>query len=1172
MLKKHLFVGVGGSGGATLRYLARELQRRFEVLGWDGPIPPGFQFLHVDVPYKIDVIQKNVPVDLDGDFRYVNLAAPPHPGYDYYDRKDVESPKTSAAYLQWRTNPRATNPDVKDGAGQRRTVGRVVSVASFDRMAGELREAIDVRLNGPEATMGMTQLATMLVDAGRMTDEEADLDPDPRVYVFSGIAGGSGSGAYLDVVEALKAMAAGGAGWLNGPGGVITALYTAEVFSEIEGKPGIEPNSLGAICEQINAHEYERELPESAQELLSTVGRIPRGRRSGAIAFVVGASNGEIRFSSQHDVYQSVAKGFAALIAEPKLHHDFQTYGIPNLSNNPNPVKPKYASLIAGSTDRSHPFGALGFASVTLGNKLFADYASERMSKLAIERLLEGHREQFAGSDRRPDDMLLDELADQLATGFARRCGLSELNGDDQVIDGLLSGTGADTLEQRVSGVFDRVRNAELGKSAGKRAERKPTQWFEVLRSSFDQGAIEFAVSEQARLEKNGPKWAVETQIAITKATQEYVARYGFPLTLRLLNRLHSSMADSSSELRAEAIQIMGSETGWVADLKSHLKALNEKLKIASNNAAIKYGFDSYRESLLNMGRRTAREKGANLIDLAARELIPAVIADISTYHTLLRDQVDGEYKTLVESWPTNDVPAHLKATENEVLLLPQTEYDEKLRSLIAGIGFKESDGVGASAASTELKEDDAVAAATTEVILGSWPKDGQKATIAELVCISSEWSPSAMAANLGTGGIRRPESRLRVIGEDGTSGFNPALILGQASRWVKSRDGELAKTVNESMADWLNANTDPALQAKRGKLFQNGLATAIPMAAPLAAINHTAYTEIYVEPVAKRKTVFGDIPMSKKHPGYAGVSSCMAAADPGRAAAEIDARFNQAAKGEAVEIITYLEAQASPFVFSSVTESIARVWNTADSAESRSTFWTNRRARPIEEFVPLSHLRQRAFVRGWLISSILGSLTIDVEAPWSSGPITVWTPDGDVAFPDNLLAGDPYKSITALPAVLESAAIAFLEFAAGDTRVLDAYRALVDTGTGPEGIENPFTALPTVLATWLKSGQLPKPRKSGTAHPGVREEFAGTAEMSAAERVATVKSAFTTLLQSIRKDYGDLEIDDETFRFGHGLWGIQGLVTDSVNDLLVRVEELEANHLDGKTVTSMGL
>ncbi len=54
-MQPYMFIGVGGSGGKTLRYIWRELERQLDAAGWDKPhLPSCVGFLHIDLPHTYD--------------------------------------------------------------------------------------------------------------------------------------------------------------------------------------------------------------------------------------------------------------------------------------------------------------------------------------------------------------------------------------------------------------------------------------------------------------------------------------------------------------------------------------------------------------------------------------------------------------------------------------------------------------------------------------------------------------------------------------------------------------------------------------------------------------------------------------------------------------------------------------------------------------------------------------------------------------------------------------------------------------------------------------------------------------------------------------------------------------------------------------------------------------
>src|SRR5437764_4139089 len=107
MLQPFLFIGVGGSGGKTLRVIREELDHRLRAAGWDRDFPDAWQFLHVDVPKIADGDDPDLPPQLpkesyvglvQQDIKYKSVDAAIMTGA-HADQSLLES------FAGWRPNP-----------------------------------------------------------------------------------------------------------------------------------------------------------------------------------------------------------------------------------------------------------------------------------------------------------------------------------------------------------------------------------------------------------------------------------------------------------------------------------------------------------------------------------------------------------------------------------------------------------------------------------------------------------------------------------------------------------------------------------------------------------------------------------------------------------------------------------------------------------------------------------------------------------------------------------------------------------------------------------------------------------------------------------------------------------------------------------------------------------
>src|SRR5690554_1594047 len=141
MLRPFLLIGVGGSGGKTLRVIRDDLKRRLQQAGWEGDLPRAWQFLHVDVPTVADGNDPDLPEQLP-ERQYQGLVGT---GIDYRTI-DQAMTSTGGAHLKdalggWRPDPNRVNIPASKGAGQFRALGRVITVGNLNRVYDALQTA-----------------------------------------------------------------------------------------------------------------------------------------------------------------------------------------------------------------------------------------------------------------------------------------------------------------------------------------------------------------------------------------------------------------------------------------------------------------------------------------------------------------------------------------------------------------------------------------------------------------------------------------------------------------------------------------------------------------------------------------------------------------------------------------------------------------------------------------------------------------------------------------------------------------------------------------------------------------------------------------------------------------------------------------------------------------------
>ena len=255
MIQPFLFVGVGGSGGKTLRALKADLANLLGNLpGWTGGFPAMWQFLHIDTPFTQDgegfnarklepgeyLGLVNAGISLDSIIDNLLLH-----GFSSEELEEISAPlPRKGEYAK----------PVDQGAGQYRAIGRTVAISRLAQIRNKIATSID-NMTGGDAKAQMALLCDLL-------GEDAPSEFRPSVLVISSLAGGSGSGQFIDVSEAIKA-ARPKEQWVHDQTAI---LFAPDVFAD----PKITVKlPLASGCLENGGARNLKRLPRSIRNLAS---------------------------------------------------------------------------------------------------------------------------------------------------------------------------------------------------------------------------------------------------------------------------------------------------------------------------------------------------------------------------------------------------------------------------------------------------------------------------------------------------------------------------------------------------------------------------------------------------------------------------------------------------------------------------------------------------------------------------------------------------------------------------------------------------------------------------------------------------------------------------------------------------------------------------------------
>ena len=398
-------------------------------------------------------------------------------------------------------------------------------------------------------------------------------------------------------------------------------------------------------------------------------------------------------FNHGLDVYRGVGKAFAAFMANDEVQRQFQTYIIPNKAAAP--VAPSFNTTVA-NTSGGRACWSLGYANVSLGRSLFAEYAEGRLARVALDRLLRGHRENVVDVELRRDDVMIQERVEQAKFDFFKASGLYELGSENnQVLDALRS---IDDKKARLN----RFGADALAALRSNRSKTTPAEWLKVLTTTVDAHVREFETAEDRdRAERaqsaDDPErgFVPMVQTSLLNATAMAAGRYGLPVTIGLIDILDTQMKEAANELEQDRDKYQQEEKGFLSRARSVFQQLRDR-QIDSSHTGFEAAVKDRREALRRRTEATLYDFAAKLLREISENVLPSLRSALEKAERTLRRGEEEEYRTIVEQWSAYDVPAHLRAAPNELLLEGQDTFPRQLDRLLAAT-FKGSGGAAAA-------------------------------------------------------------------------------------------------------------------------------------------------------------------------------------------------------------------------------------------------------------------------------------------------------------------------------------------------------------------------------------------------------------------------------------------------------------------------------------------
>lgn len=1014
-MRRFLVVGCGGSGGATLAYMMDQLRSDLAAERVDH-LPRGWQFVHLDVPSAEEGGPDGLGnVEHQGG-RYLGLGpkAGSYADLDFAVSRKLAATKALGAIATWAPrDPGAVATPISVGAGQYRSVGRMITLSKADQVRAGLMGAWE-DLHRVETHADMKQAAVRL-RMGEYSENEV-----PIVLIVSSMAGGAGASMALDVCRLLTTISG------LDPKLLAVFMVSSDIFDSLpeSARSGVRANALAMLGEIVAsqtgaAQGHDVATLDALGQQYGTGAALPFAR-----VFPVGRFVGSQRTmfgdGSPKAVYRGLARGLAGMMMSEPATDQFVSYDLGNTGS----VPPDSSYLGWGAWADPLPWGSFGFASLSMGRDRYAEYAAQRIARSSVDRLLDGH---LQDGNTAPGT---EQVRALLASQWSRLCL------DLQVFESA-SAKDSPALAQwlmtvamprdTVARESDQIVTHEITSQLPSPDGQEASQWTPILANLL--GSRRAMLSEGAA--RVAYTWAFTWHQALLERLQQVlgqaVARLGLPFAAAVVDRLRSHIKES---IVPAAVELRQWDRSDIAAVPAHVAAAlgNVRGRIAGGQSITTQLADGLAATVTQHVYAKASGLLADVLTSFVTDVLTPLADALAEQQRLLEQartstlRHDGLARLATDqytAWPSD---ADLKAPErfdeanNEVLLtnsaqfLPQ--YTADIQAAIAATDELPGSRMGFGQAKV---------AVVTRVISGWWETTGGVRPPGGLMELTAAWQSRVFATNPHTGESIVP-SRARFDVH-----ARPAELLERARLFVDRPEQSFHRFCSVSLRDYVRgigaaeSERQMRMDDVAGKFNQ-----ALTLALPLISANDGAVALLHGGRGVEYRFKFSAVPFADLP-----VAGDLERVLINNQQIDESTRDNFLRSVDSSDHVRRLDIFGSyplyaPICFDSVLRPVAEQWSTTSPA-GRETFWSNRRARPLHAALPMADVERRAMVAGWFLGQIVGAIRIP-ESPFNR-PVEVFDRDNRewLSFPHPLLTPpERFKaSYDWLPAVLESILLA---------------------------------------------------------------------------------------------------------------------------------------------------
>ena len=995
MLRPVIMIGCGGSGQKAVRYIRDAVRRQLEHSNWGGGIPNAWQFIGLDT-LNIQEAPGEIPLLPASDYLSVSLAfntftdltnalLAQHPAHEKLGYQEL---------IGWRPVPEHVTVPLKSGAGQMRAVGRAAGVVSLATVVRpRLEEAFGAcRSGGPELEQVSEHLG-IPVPPGTPT-------PDPLVVVLGSMAGGTGAGILLDVIDLVRRTDSRGAF-------PIAAIFTPDIFN-FGANNAMSANGLAMMCELMSAY-WDDEI--SHNNLIPNTHLVDN--RGPHATFIIGRKNlGGSDLKTSQSVYRAVGEAMASWVYSSGVQDSVYNFITVNWTMN------SQANIGGYPFDEVRQRGVIssfGSATVSIGRDRFREYTSKLLMRELLENLYNGHnkkktKELGKAAKAMTDATILESLLSKYRADFLKACGLAERGPDANQISDQFASTQLGREELKL--IKD-----EMGISFSAQTD-SPNGWYAKLVSQARQVAKNSDHRSHSGFDQIAATWSSEVYERILRASSDYVGRFGLKFAAELVRGTVNEISQAAAELHQSASEDRTKSTGLAEEAKSILRNAGTTGDLGFAASPVQSALDSFAKSVLHRWRATRRELVATATEALSTEVLSSLAMHLTTAHGQIHEYVNtiDAQPAMTASWPEyqRGVPEGFLPSPLEFYLEEPDTWEETL-DRIASDAMELSQGF-------DYQPTDPIDATRYLINVGNFQTD-KLAEVAPLVWDSRrrdggspEWSPGETP-------------KISVVSEHEE-------LFDRIASWMTRPASPMQQHFSEQLSQYLDtsdANRDPIQDHKeRLRTFRRKLDEARNQAQPLIEVDLALNAQVHdVHPQLKILPIMQGFPFPAGHPGRELVSEVMG-----------DGAYFTDTEAPSVLISSFIEFPVHPMVVSSFVQPVSTAINDIglDSAQLRGAFWLWRRTKVLQDFIPLPDETRLSMIRGFAVARMLGYITAD-----PSQKVRLTGTSGPLEFPFPLLTNVSSDNI--LPALLEAFGLCFAKVAQQQLSAFAAYQRLYDLG-----------------------------------------------------------------------------------------------------------------------------